>query len=94
MRRKFDFPKAASALQSSFTVGASIVQVASPRDYRAEIAICNNGAEVAYILYSESAASSDGLPLSPSSLFREEKWNGPVYAIASGSTELRVVELL
>lgn len=95
MRSRFDYPKAASAIQTAVTSTSTATELAPDRAYRGAIMLINNSDQTVFIGYTSSVSTSNGIPLSPSAALMEDRWNGPIYGIvSSGSADMRVIELL
>ena len=94
MRTRVDFPKAASAISKSVACQATATLLSGSRAYRGSVMIVNNSDSTVYIGYSASVTTNDGIPLSPSAVWTEDRWSGDIYGVVtSGSADIRVLEL-
>lgn len=86
MRARVDFPKAASILHQAITVASSVTQVASAHGTRTVLVLYNAGPETVYLSPRADVDTASGLPLAVSALWVEDRWDGVLYGIASGSS--------
>jgi len=94
VRTRSDVPKAANASFKSVSCGTTATLLSGSRSYRGSVMLVNNSDITVFIGYDNSVTVNNGIPLSPSAVWSEDRWSGDVYGIvASGSADIRVLEL-
>lgn len=80
---------------ASVTVATTDTPILAARPARAELTICNDGANVVYLrLAATGSALSQGIRLAPGATYTTAAYLGPVCGIAAtGATVVTVVEV-